>query len=237
MPDLKAPLLLLSIALLYNTNICFSQTAAKKQISPRPVYIDKNNMDLSVRPGDNFYLYANGNWIKNNPIPPSKTRWGNFDEMREKNTKRLSALLEDAANNTSRERKSQIIGDFYHSGMDSVTIEKKGYDPIKPDLKAIEDLQSTKDVLAEMARLRIDAGGIGFRIFVGPDKKNVLEYIPTIAQGGTSLPDRDYYLKDDPRSVHIRNAYSKNVTTLFALTGDDESTAAKDAATILKMET
>lgn len=195
-------------------------------------------MDLSIKPGDNFYLYANGNWIKNNPVPASRVRWGNFDELRQENSKRLSSLLEDASQNTSRDRKTQIIGDFYYSGMDSATIEKKGYDPIKPDLKAIDDLKSVSDVLKEMALLRIDGGGgIGFRIFVGPDKKNVLEYIPSLGQGGTSLPDRDYYLKDDPRSVNIRNAYSKNIKTLFSLTGEDESSATKDAATILKMET
>ncbi|CAF5006713.1 unnamed protein product, partial [Rotaria sp. Silwood1] len=82
-------------------------------------------MDLSVRPGDNFYVYANGNWLKNNPVPASKTRWGSFDELREESSKRLQTLLDDAAKNTGRDRKTQIIGDFYAAGMDSTAIEAK----------------------------------------------------------------------------------------------------------------
>jgi putative endopeptidase len=231
------PALLLFISLL-GSGICFSQTNAKKQLPAKPVYIDKNNMDLSVKPGDNFYLYADGNWIKNNPVPASRVRWGNFDELRQENSKRLSLLLDEASKNTGRDRKTQIIGDFYHSGMDSITIEKKGYDPIKSGLLEIENLKSVPDVLKEAAKLRVDGGGgIGFRIFVSPDKKNALVYIPSIGQGGTSLPDRDYYLKDDSRSLHIRDAYTKNINTLFSLTGESEMAAANDATTILKIET
>src|SRR5436853_7924354 len=86
---------------------------------PPKKYIDRANMDLSVKPGDNFYLYANGNWIKRNAVPASKTRWGSFDELREESSKRLQTLLEDAAKNPKRDRLTQMIGDFYASGMDS----------------------------------------------------------------------------------------------------------------------
>src|SRR5947208_11370427 len=82
-------------------------------------FIDHANMDLSVKPGDNFYLYANGNWIKKNPVPASKTRWGSFDMLREESSKNLQALLEDAEKNTGKDRATQMIGDFYRSGMDS----------------------------------------------------------------------------------------------------------------------
>src|ERR1035437_8619054 len=98
-------------------------------------YIDKANMDLTVKPGDNFYQYANGTWIKNNPVPASKTRWGSFDELRQESSNRLQALLNDAVKATNRDRKTQIIGDFYKSGMDSAAIEAKGYQPIKTDLE------------------------------------------------------------------------------------------------------
>ena len=228
----------LTIILLLISNISFSQSANKGLPPINKNYIDTSNMDLSIKPGDNFYLYANEKWIKNNAIPPSRVRWGNFDELREENSKRLSNLLENASKNTARDRKTQIIGDFYYSGMDSNTIEKKGYEPIKPALNETENLKTINDVLHEMAQLTVDGnGGSGFRISVSPDKKNVLEYITSIGQGGTSLPDRDYYLKDDARSVHIRDAYTKSLQTFFSLIGEDEATAKKDADIVLKMET
>jgi len=89
-----------------------------------PKYIDRANMDFSIKPGDNFYLYANGNWIRKNPVPGSKTRWGSFDELREESSKRMRALLEDAAKNSGKDRLDQMNGDFYSSGMDSIAIEK-----------------------------------------------------------------------------------------------------------------
>src|SRR5881398_2016991 len=92
--------------------------------SKKHKYIDKSNMDLSVKPGDNFYLYANGNWIRNNPVPASKTRWGSFDALREESSKRLRELLTDAAAHSSTNASLQKIGDFYASGMDSAHIEQ-----------------------------------------------------------------------------------------------------------------
>jgi putative endopeptidase len=201
-------------------------------------YIDKSNMDLSVKPGDNFYRYANGNWVKKNPVPASKTRWGSFDELREESSKRLQTLLQDAAKNTSRDRKTQVIGDFYTSGMDSIAIDAKGYQPIKADLDRLNSISSQADILREIANLRVNgAGGALFGMNVGPDRKNVMKYIPSISQGGTSLPDRDYYLKDDTRSSTIRNAYKKHLQKMFSLAGEDAITAAASAAAVLKIET
>ena len=164
-------------------------------------------MDLSVKPGDNFYQYANGTWIKNNPVPASRTRWGSFDELRQESTKRLQTLLDNATKASNPDRKTKIIGDFYKSGMDSAAIEAKGYQPIKADLDRINNLASVNDVIHEIINMRIN--GLGSPLFgmnVGPDRKNVMVYIPSIGQGGTSLPDRDYYLKDDTRSTKIRDA-------------------------------
>src|SRR3954471_6056886 len=104
----------------------------------KPKFIDKSNMDLSVKPGDNFYLYANGNWIRNNPVPASKTRWGSFDALREESSKRLRELLTDAQAKPGSGAATQKIGDFYASGMDSAAIEQLGYQPIVSDLKRID---------------------------------------------------------------------------------------------------
>src|SRR5437868_13704452 len=97
--------------------------------SKKPKYIDKSNMDLSVKPGDNFYLYANGNWIKNNPVPASKTRWGSFDMLRQTSLDRLKLLTEDAAANTSKNSLYQRVGDLYFAAMNSAASEKLGYQP------------------------------------------------------------------------------------------------------------
>ncbi len=226
---MKKNVLLLSF-FLFNISSIQAQESIK--------YIDKSNMDLSVAPGDNFYQYANGTWLKNNPVPNSKTRWGSFDLLREESSKRLQILLEDAIKNREKDRATQIIADFFSSGMDSVTIESKGYTPIKADLERLNKLSSIKDVLNEITTLRtMGMGSALFGSFVGPDRKNVTVYIPSISQGGTSLPDRDYYLKDDPRSLKIREAYKTHLNKIFILVGEDEATAKSSATSVIKIET
>lgn len=201
-------------------------------------YIDKANMDRSVKPGDNFYKYANGGWVKNNPVPSSKTRWGSFDMLREESSKRLQSLLEEAASKKDRDRKTQVIGDFYFSGMDSAAIEARGYDPIKPDLNRVNTLSSYNDVLREISFERSNGmGGALFSMGVTPDRKNVMRYIPSVGQGGTTLGDRDYYLNNDARSVSIRNAYRNYLQKMFSLTGDNGAMAAANAETIIRIET
>src|ERR1700712_3878116 len=125
----KIMLLVLSTAVV----LAFTPPGKAKKLK----YIDKSNMDLSVKPGDNFYLYANGKWIANNPVPGAKTRWGSFDMLREESTKRMQELLTNAAANTAASPAMQKIGDFYTSGMDSATREQLGYQPLKADMEKI----------------------------------------------------------------------------------------------------
>lgn len=203
-------------------------------------YIDPANMDRSVKPGDNFYLYANGNWLKNNPVPASKTRWGSFDALRQTSLERLKSLSEEAANDKTAAKGSveQRVGDLYASAMDSAAIEKAGYTPIKADLEKLTAINTKDEVLHQIATLRTEGiGGVLFGFYVGQDDKNVNQYIPGLGQGGTSLPDRDYYLKDDARSKAIRSAYLSYVTDMFKLVGDDEATAQKKANAIMALET
>jgi putative endopeptidase len=219
---------------------CFVAFAGKddKKTKEKIKYIDKANMDLSVRPGDNFYRYANGGWVKKHPIPASKTRWGSFDVLREESSKRLQVLLEDAASKKTRDRKTQVIGDFYTSGMDSTAIDMRGYQPIQGDLARINGLNSYNEVLREIAFERSNGmGGTLFNIGVAPDRKNVTRYIPNIGQGGTTLGDRDYYLTNDTRSVAIRTAYKSYLERMFTLTGDNAASATANAEAILKIET
>ena len=208
------------------------------QYGKEPKYIDQANMDLSVKPGDNFYLYANGRWIRNNPVPASKTRWGSFNILRDESSQRLHTLLTDAVGKASSNPKLQKIGDFYASGMDTLAIEQLGYIPIGKDLQRINNLRDINDILAEAVLQRNQ--GIGNPLFgfsITPDRKNVARYIPSFNQGGTTLPDRDYYLKNDSRSLTIRKAYQHHLKTMFQMIGNNVPAAGALGETVLKIET
>ncbi len=201
-------------------------------------YIDPSNMDLSIKPGDNFYLYANGNWLENNPVPASKTRWGSFDVLRQSSLDKLKLLTTEAAANTSKNSIYQRVGDFYASAMDTVAIDKLGFTPIQMELERLATLTTKEQVLNEIAGERTKGiGGLLFGFTVGQDDKDVNTYIPGFSQGGTTLPDRDYYLKMDARSKMIRDAYVKYISDMFKMVGDDEATAQKKAEEILSLET
>lgn len=201
-------------------------------------YIDPANMDLTVKPGDNFYEYANGNWLKNNPVPASKTRWGSFDVLRLSSLDKLKVLTADAAAHPEKNSIYQRVGDFYTSAMDTVTINKLGYTPIQSALEQVAAFTTKDQVLDAIAIDRTRGlGGLLFGFYVGQDDKDVNTYIPGFSQGGTSLPDRDYYLKTDARSVMIRDEYVKYVADMFKLVGDGEATALQKAQNILGLET
>ncbi len=226
-------IVVLSTFLLFKTTFVSAQTTSKNF-----KFIDPANMDQTVKPGDNFYLYANGTWLKNNPVPASKTRWGSFDALRQTSLDRLKLLTEDASKNASKNSLYQRVGDLYAAAMDSDAIEKLGYTPIKPELQRLDALTTQEQVLNEVVTLRTHGiGGVLFGFAVGQDDRNVNQYIPEVFQGGTSLPDRDYYLKNDARSQNIRAEYVKYVTDMFKMTGDDEATAQHKAQSILSLET
>ncbi|MBL0202661.1 MAG: M13 family metallopeptidase [Chitinophagaceae bacterium] len=195
-------------------------------------------MDLSVKPGDNFYLYANGAWIKKTPIPSSKTRWGSFDALAEESSQALKSLLEDASKDPGKNELMKRVGDYYASAMDSAAIEKLGYKPIKPYLDGITALSSKAQVLKQVNYLRSQSiTSPLYRIGVGQDAKDVTKYIISIGQGGTTLPDRDYYLKNDTRSQKIRTDYTAYITKLFTLTGETTVKAMANAVTVMQLET
>jgi len=210
----------------------FAQEAPKKLIDPA-------NMDLTVKPGDNFYEYANGIWMKNNPVPAKETRWGSFNELRDFNINAVKSIVEDAAADKSAPAGSvkKRVGDFYTAAMDSLTIEKLGYTPIKADLAKINKIKDVQGVIDQVVYMR--TSGIGAPMFgfgVGQDRKNVTKYLASLGQGGTTLPDRDYYLKDDSRTLKIREAYLAYMTTLFTLTGSSAAEAQQKANTVLRIE-
>ena len=212
--------------------------ATAQQVNKNP-FIDKSNMDLSVKPGDDFYRYASGKWLEVNPVPAKETRWGSFNVLRDFNINAVKTILAETAQNKNAAPGSleKRVGDFYAAGMDSVAIDKLGFTPIKGDLKKAGQVKNLKEVLAQSAAMRtsgIAAPLYGF--YVGQDRKNPNTMVPQISQGGTTLPDRDYYLKNDPRSAKIQEAYKTYITKLFTLTGVPQAAAQKNAETIFNLE-
>ena len=200
-------------------------------------YIDAANMDKAVNPGDNFYLYANGTWLKNNPVPASKTRWGSFDVLRETSLDRLKKLCEDAAAGKIKDSVAQRVGALYTSAMDSAAIEKSGATPIQPELQRLAALTTKDQVLHEIITQRQKGiNGLLFGFYITQDDKNVNQYIPALSQGGTSLPDRDYYLKTDARSKTIQSAYLSYLKDMFVLIGDDSVAANTKVHNIYNLE-
>lgn len=213
------------------------ETGKEKKASRK--LLDPANMDTTVRPGDNFFLYANGTWLKNNPIPGSETRWGSFNELQENNFAALHALLEEAANNKNAAKGSaeQKVGDFYRTGMDSAAIEKAGIAPANEVLSRIDAITDANGVLKEIATEHTQGIGPLFGFYVGPDDKNVTKQICQFWQGGLGMPDRDYYFKTDERTAKVRDAYQNYLVTMHLLMGQDSATAKKSAADIYKLET
>jgi putative endopeptidase len=225
----------LALALMFTASCLIpaqAQTTVKK-------FIDPANMDRSHKPGDDFYMFASGTWIKNNPVPAKETRWGSFNELRDFNINAVKNVIEKAVadKNAAPGSISKRVADFYTAGMDSITIEKRGYSPIQPELEAIANINNETALLKTIARLRVKgAGSPLYGFFVGQDRKNVERMMPQLSQGGTSLPDRDYYLKTEGRNQQIQDAYKKYITTLFTLTGTTESDAKQNAETIFALE-
>lgn len=202
------------------------------------VLLDTANMDRLVKPGDNFYRFANGHWLDNNPIPASETRWGSFNELQENNYKALHQLLEEAANSNAPASTPQgKIGNFYRSGMDTVRIEKIGLLPLKADFMRIEKINSPKELMQEIARMHAVGMGQVFGFYVSPDDKDVTNMIAQFYQGGLGMGDRDYYFKDDQRSKAIREAYLLYVTQAFQRMGMKLETAGNLAEQVMKLET
>ena len=200
-------------------------------------FIDPVNMNLTVRPQDDFYEYANGNWLKTAVIPPSESRWGSFNELAEFNQKALREICEEVAsskNETGSIR--QKVGDFYAVGMDSMAIEKEGMAPLKPYIDRINNIKNYAGLLDEIAMQYAEGRGNIWGLFAGQDDKNSSNVVVQLVQGGIRLPDRDYYLKDDARFKKVRTAYEAHILNTFRLLGDNETKAKQAVIDIMKME-
>jgi putative endopeptidase len=204
---------------------------------PRVPSFSVSYMDRSVSPATNFYQFAAGNWVKNNPVPPDKSRWASFTELAERNSYLIHQLLESAAADTAAAPGTprRQVGDFYTSALDTNRIEQLRFQPIADDLAKIDQIKSTEDLINVLAAFHREGVGGIFGGGVGPDAHNSSIYAFEVRQGGLSLPDRDYYLKDSFASQ--REAYSNHVAKMFVLLGESPADAAAHAGTVLGLET
>ncbi|MGZ3835960.1 MAG: M13 family metallopeptidase, partial [Mucilaginibacter sp.] len=202
------------------------------------IFFDKSGMDTTVKPGDDFFSYTSGKWMKETKIPPSETGWGSFYTLDDDNTKNLHKILEDvSAQDNTVGTKEQKVGDLYKSGMDTATIEKLGYQPIMPLLTKISAVKDYKDLVKLAADGFKSGDGFLFGFYVSPDDRISTKNAAHFDQTGISLPERDYYFKTDSASKKIREEFVKHIAKVLELTGVDAAIANKKANDILKLET
>ena len=189
------------------------------------IYADNDpllkTMDTAVKPGDDFFKYANGTWLRKNPIPPAYAAWGIGNVVEEELRDRMKKINEDALNaNAAKGSNTQKIGDFYYSGMDTVEIEKQGLSPLKDELAKIEAIKDVKGLVEEFAHLKNIGVGTPIGAYAGQDSKNSEKILLQLDQSGIGLPNRDYYFNTDAHSVAIRTDYQQtHLPALFKLAG------------------
>lgn len=229
-------LLLLSVPLLA---VACGQTETSNTTNPeRTQFFDKSGMDTTVSPGENFFLYANGKWLKDTEIPASETGWGSFYELADSNIKNLKHILDSVASKGSdNDAEGKKVGDFYASGLDTAAMDKRGYEPVKPLLNKIAALADHKALLNFAADNFKEGHSFLFSFYVGPDDKISDKNAVTFQQTGLGLPNRDYYFNNDAATVQIRKEYVNYISKLFRLTGTDSVSARKSGEAILKLET
>jgi putative endopeptidase len=201
--------------------------------------INAADMDTAAKPCQDFFQYADGGWTRSHPIPAEYPRWGTFSVLTEDNRERQRGILEALAKRAdlvagSDERK---LADYWCACMDQKAVDAAGARPIESELARIAAMKSAADLQTEVARLQSQGVRVLFGFGSEQDRKNSGEVIASLRQGGLGLPDRDYYLKDDPRSKQIREGYAAHVAAMFGLLGDGPALAKAEAETVLVLET
>src|SRR5271169_1279269 len=197
-----------------------------------------DNIDKSFDPCVDFYQYACGNWIKNSEIPADRPAWQSFSQLNESNLEIERRILEKAAAGGARRNTiDQKIGDLYGSCMDDKAVEARGIAPIKPELDRIAAVKDKGALIDEIGHLRMVGGSSLFSFYANSDLHNADQVIAYIDQGGLSLPDRDYYIKDDADKVEMRKHLAEYVKQVFTLAGQTPQQAASSAQQVLLVET
>jgi endothelin-converting enzyme/putative endopeptidase len=219
---------------LWLTCLGVAQTAGAARKQP---VLDTASMDTGVDPCTDFYRYSCGNWMKNNPIPPDQSNWSAYSKLQDETLLQLRSLLESVAKaGAGRSANEQKIGDYYAACMDEVRVESLGAKPLAPVLAEIAALKN-KRKLAEWVAGAPDVGIYFLHYDSMQDFKDSTQQIAEVDQGGLGLPDRDFYFKDDAKSVGLRTAYVAHVANMFVLLGDKPDVARREADTVMRIET
>src|SRR6266568_3507774 len=217
---------------------CFLTLAQAQQPSAEKYTpaLDVTAMDRTIDPCVDFFAYSCGGWIRNNPIPPDQSSWDTYSKMQDENLGRLRGILEAASvPDPKRTAVDQKIGDYYASCTDEKTVDAKGAEPFQASLQRIAKI-SSKVQLADVAATMI-GDNVLFRFDSIQDYRDANQVIANTDQGGLGLPDRDYYTKDDAKSVELRKSYLAHVQKMFELLGDKPETATAEAQTVMRIET
>jgi endothelin-converting enzyme/putative endopeptidase len=215
------------------TSLAHAQQSAPAKTEPA---LDVTSMDRNIDPCVDFFAYSCGGWIKNNPIPPDQSSWDTYSKMQDENLGRLRGILESAAMpDAKRDAAEQKIGDYYASCTDEKTIDGKGVAPLKPGLDRIAGLKSKGELAAVAASMVHD--NVLFRFDSIQGFRDASQVIANADQGGLGLPDRDYYTKDDAKSVELRKKYVAHVQKMLELLGDKPEAAEAGAQTVMRIET
>jgi endothelin-converting enzyme/putative endopeptidase len=224
-------------------SVCFLLVPAafsqEKTPDPAPdVRFSVEMLDKDVDPCTDFYAYACSKWQAQNPIPSDRSVWGRFNELQQRGEYIVRDILERSAiDRTGRPENVKKIGDYYATCMDESAIEKAGAKPLDPDLQSIAAIRSKDELPKEIVRLHREGMDVLFGFDSDSDFKNASQMIAEVDQGGLGMPDRDYYFKDDPKSVELRKKYVEHVAKMFTLLGDDDAKAAAEAKAVMDIET
>ncbi len=223
---------LLLIMVIYG---CQTNPATEKAVATH--FIDTSTMDLAVKPGDDFFAYVNGGWYQRTTISETESSAGAGLDMYNRTKEHLHAILDSAANGKAANGSiEQKVGDFYASGMDSATIEKLDYDPIKPTLQKIDAIKDPASVMQFVADQTTEGNNIVIAAGIAPDDKNSALNIAIFLQAGLGLPDRDYYFNTDPSTIGVVKAYQAYIKKIFSISGDDSVTAGKKTMAVYNLE-
>ena len=231
--------ILCSFFLLFVTTFSASQSTPSNS-AERPKEIpnfDVTAMDKTIDPCVDFYQFACGNWMKNNPIPADKSSWGRYYELRERNIYILHDILKQAQASGKHDPIEQKVGDYYAACMDETTIEKQGTAPLTASISQIAAVKSKQEFIQQAGVMQRNGIRALFTFEQMPDMHDSRQTVANLDQGGLTLPDRDYYIKDDAKSVETRQKYLEHVQKMFELVGDKPDLAAAEAKTVLAVET
>ena len=200
--------------------------------------LDVTNFNQNVRPGDDFFEYACGGWMKKNPLPAAYSRYGSFDQLQESNDKRINGILSELLNNSYEEGTiEQKLSDLYKLAMDSVRRNQEGVAPVMPLIKRLEAAKTKQQLLAIQLELAPYGEQEFFYAGFGADDKNATQNILNVYQGGLTLGQKEYYLDNDKATADIREAFKQHIVKMFQLFGFSKAAATKKMQNIMKVET